>query len=216
MKLTNSFLSLGAAATLSLFVVAGCAKKTASYENTTSSSTNSSNGGANTNSSSGTAASVNKGTSNENDKATGPIIKSTTLAGFLPNIAGYDRKNPENTDINMSGMAYAVAKSDYTSGDNKITVSIIDYNHQMGMAAAYSMFLNGYNVETNEEVTRSEKIGGYPGWIDWKKNNNSGTVGVFVNDRVFVIVEASKAASLDDLKSIAEKVDLSGIAKASS
>lgn len=115
----------------------------------------------------------------------------------------------------MAGMNYSLAKTDYVSGDNKITVTILDYNHNMGLSAAYSMFLNGFHVENDNELTQSEKIGDYPGWVSLKKRDNRGTVGVVVNDRIYVIVEATHVTSVDDLKAIAQKVDLAGIAKAS-
>jgi hypothetical protein len=214
MKISKSFLSVGAAATLSLFVAAGCAKKTATDTNvatktgTVTTTTD--------NSPNGAPANVNKGNANDPGAPSGPVIKSTVLAGFLPaSISGYEKKNPENTDMSMAGMNYSVAKSDYISGDSKISVTIMDYNHNQGLAAAYSMFLNGFHVENDDEITESSKIGDYPGWISYKKKQNDGTVGVVVNNRIFVIIEASKASSIDDLKAIAQKVDLAGIAKAS-
>ncbi len=214
MKQSRSFLGFCAVAAFSLIVASGCAKKTATTENvatTTGAVTTTSD-----NSPNGTPANVNKGNSNAPGAASGPVIKSTTLAGFLPgSIAGFTKQNPENTDMSMAGMNYSLAKSDYVSGDNKISVTILDYNHNMGLSAAYSMFLNGFHVENNDELTESQKIGDYPGWISLKKKDNSGTVGVVVNDRIYVIIEATHATSIDDLKAIAQKVDLAGIAKAS-
>jgi len=200
---TSKFASLTVVALFLLFVAVGCGKKDATPdmgktgENTTTTGTSPAKPGS------------------ADDKPTGPAIKSSTLSNFLPKLSGYEMKNPEHVDMNMNGMNWSSAKSDYTQGDNHVSITIFDYNHQMGMAAAYTMFLNGYNIETDDEITRSDKIGGYPGWISWKKKQNNGSVGIVLADRIFVVVESSKIGSIDELKAIAEKIDLAGLSKAS-
>lgn len=144
----------------------------------------------------------------------GIAVPAKTLAGFLSAPGGYTLEGqPETMEMAVEGQKYSTAQGKYKSGDKEITVSIFDYNNISGLSMAYTTMMN-MSVETNEESLHSDKIAGFPAWVDWKKNNNSGTIGVVVNDRIFVVIEASSGATLDDLKAAANAVNLSGIASA--
>lgn len=144
----------------------------------------------------------------------GVAIPAKTLAGFLGAPSGYSLSGqPETMEMAVEGQKYSSVQAKYMSGEKEITVSIFDYNYITGLTAAYSMMMN-MSLETNEESLHSDKIGNFPAWIDWKKNNNEGTLGIVVNDRVFVVVTGSNGATLDDLKSAANALSLSGIASA--
>jgi hypothetical protein len=146
--------------------------------------------------------------------APGVVIPSKTLAGFLPSVSGFTPKGePETMEMDFQGAKYAHANQTYENGDKRITVSILDYNYIAGLSAAYSAMI-GMSFETNEESLHSEQFSGNPGWISWKKESKTGTVGVFVNNRIFVIVEGHDDVSLDDLKSVANSINYSGIASA--
>jgi hypothetical protein len=155
------------------------------------------------------------GGANAATKTPGVAIAAKTLAGFLPSsISGFTPKGePETMEMEMSGSKYSHAMQTYENGDKRIKVSILDYNYIAGLSAAYAMMMN-MSLETNEESMHSEKFNGNPGWIDWKKNSNQGTAGVVVGDRVYVIVEAEGGATLDDVKSVANNINYSGIASA--
>jgi hypothetical protein len=189
-------------------LASGCGKKETTGINDTTKSAGNNPAQAATNAAAQAAANSNK--------PMGPPIKSTALADYLPKLSGYDMKNPEHVDMNVAGMSYSMAKADYTMGDNKVTVTIFDYNHQAGLAAAYSMFLNNYSMETDEEKVNSEQINGFPGWVDLHKKDNRGTVGIVVGNRIYVVIESSNAKSTDDLVAIAKSMDLAGIAKLAS
>ncbi len=148
------------------------------------------------------------------NKTPGVAIPAKTLAGFLPSVSGYTPKGePETMEMEMNGAKYSHAMQSYENGEKRIKVSILDYNYIAGLTAAYSMMMN-MSLETNDESMHSDKFNGNPGWIDWKKKTNTGTVGVVVNDRVFVVIESQGGASLDDLKSVANSINYSGIASA--
>ena len=147
-------------------------------------------------------------------KSPGIAVPAKTLAGFLPSVSGYSAKGePETMEMEMNGAKYSHAMQTYENGDKRIKVSILDYNYIAGLSAAYGMMMN-MNLETNDESMHSEQFGGNPGWVDWKKKSNSGTVGVVVGDRIYVVVEAQNGATLDDLKSVANSVNYSAIASA--
>lgn len=155
-----------------------------------------------------------QGASGAANKTPGVAIPAKTLAGYLPSVSGYTAKGePETMEMEMAGAKYSSATQSYENGDKRVKVSILDYNYIAGLSMAYAAMMN-MSLETNEESMHSEKFGGNPGWVDWKKKSNDGTVGVVVNDRVFVIVEANNGASLDDLKSVANSINYSGMASA--
>jgi hypothetical protein len=204
----KSFLPMAALGLFALTLSTGCGKKAdTSMQNTSN---------ANGNNMPGMPGAAANASNQANNQPAGPAIKSTTLANFLPDLSGYTKGSPEHVDMNMAGMNWSSAKSTYTNGDNRVTINIFDYNHQTGLAAAYSMYTAGnLNIETDDEITRSQQIGGFPGWINWKKKTNNGSVGVIVGDRIWVVIEASKAGSIDDLVAMAQKIDLGGLSKAS-
>ena len=146
------------------------------------------------------------------NKAPGVAIPAKTLVTFLPDLSGYQKNgDAEYMDMDMQGTKYSHASQSYTNGDKSVKVSIFDYNYIAGLAAAYSMFLN-MNIETNTEIQRSEKIGGFPGWFHWEKNSNNGTLGVVVGDRVFVTIDGDGGVSGDELHSVANSLNFSGLA----
>ena len=154
------------------------------------------------------------GTAGAANKTPGVAIPAKTLAGFLPSVSGYTPKGePETMEMEMAGAKYSHATQDYENGDKRIKVSILDYNYIAGLSAAYTMAMN-MSMETNEESMHSEKFNGNPGWVNWHKKNNEGTVGVVVNDRIFVVIESHNGVSLDELKSVAGNINYSGIASA--
>lgn len=147
-------------------------------------------------------------------KKPGIAIPAKTLAGYLGTPSGYTLEGtPETMEMAIEGQKYSSVQSKFKAGDKEIQIAIFDYNYITGLTAAYSMMMN-MSLETNEESLHGDRICGFPAWIDWKKNNNEGTVGIVVNDRVFVVVTGSNGATLDDLKAAANAVNLSGIASA--
>lgn len=161
------------------------------------------------------AASATTPASTASAEKPGVAVPAKTLAGFLATPSGYTMDgNAKTMEMAMEGMKYSTAQGKYTSGEKEISVSILDYNHIAGLSAAYSPLMS-MSMESDDESLHSEKFNGFPGWIDWKKNSNSGTIGIVVNDRIFVVVEASGGATLDELKAAANAVNLSGIASAS-
>jgi hypothetical protein len=148
------------------------------------------------------------------NKAPGVAIPAKTLVTFLPTIDGYQvNGEAEYMEMEMQGTKYSHASQSFTNGDKRIKVSIFDYNYIAGLTAGFAMLMN-MNMETNTEITRSEKIGGFPGWFNWHKQSNDGTIGVVVSDRVFVTIDGDGGVTEDELHAVANAVNLSGIAGA--
>lgn len=144
----------------------------------------------------------------------GVAIPAKTLVAALVTPSGYTiQGEPESMEMEMQGNKYSHANAVYKNGDKQIQISIMDYNYIAGLSAAYSMFTT-MNMETNDESIHSDKFAGFPGWTDWKKKQNEGSVGVVVNDRVFVVTEGSNGATMDEIKAAANGVNYSAIAAA--
>lgn len=71
------------------------------------------------------------------------------------------------------------------------------------------------SIETDKEITKGETINGFPGWVHWNKESNDGNIGIIVNDRIFVIIEG-RNTGLDEVRAVANSLDLSGVAKLAS
>jgi len=194
-------LNLFAAAIAAVFLISGCGKKEDVSQKTGDQSSS-------TTQQTGTTA------AGSTNKTPGVVIPGKTLAGFFPSIPGYTAKGePETMEMDMNGTKYSHASQAYENGDKKLKVLFFDYNYMTGLAAGYTAMMN-MSMETNEESMHSEKFNGNPGWINWKKTSNEGTVGVVINDRVFAVIEAHNGATIDDAKAAANAINYSAIAAA--
>ncbi len=142
-------------------------------------------------------------------------IPSSTLAGFLPSPSGYTGHEPSTSSANFNGIEWSIAERQFDNGNSHIKVTIADYNYAAGLTAAYSMLAN-FSSEDENQLQRGEKFGSYPGWVQWQKKANSGTVGVIINDRIYLIVEGNGGPSLDDLRAVVNSINLDAIAKSAS
>ena len=192
-----------------LLFAAGCGKKSDTVQNDSSNHPQSPGDIAN-----GVTNAMTAATGKADHKPAEHALPSDKLASFIPSLSGFTAQEPEKASMNFSGTEYSSASQEFRNGGKNIKVGIFDYNYIQGLSAAYAMAVN-MNIENGEQLHRGEKFGNYPGWIEWNKKSNDGTIGVIVNDRIFIIVEGHNGVSLDDLRSVMGKLDLDGIAKAS-
>jgi hypothetical protein len=192
---------------------AGCGKKadtTNDQNNQNQNANNNANNAANAlNQAMGAA------TGNAAHKSAEHSIPSATLAGFLPSPSGYTGHEPSTSSANFNGIEWSVAERQFDNNPKHIKITLADYNYAAGLTAAYSMLAN-FSSEDENQLQHGEKFGSYPGWVQWQKKANSGTVGVIVNDRIYLIIEGSGGATLDDLRGVANSMNLDAIAKAAS
>ncbi|MBS1903795.1 MAG: hypothetical protein JSS75_08840 [Bacteroidetes bacterium] len=144
----------------------------------------------------------------------GVVIPAKTLAGALVAPSGYTIEGePETMEMDLQGQKWSHANATYKNGEKTIKIGIYDYNYITGLSTAYSAMMN-MNMESNDESMHTDKIGGFPAWVDWKKKSNQGTIGVIVNDRVFVVTEGHTGTTLDEIKAAASGINYSAIASA--
>lgn len=139
-------------------------------------------------------------------------VSAQTLKDFMPSIGGFKTEGEvKTTQLNMSGQEYAFATQRFINGEKMIEITIADYNQVQGLTAAYSMMMS-MSVETNDEVTKGEKFGNFPGWVTYQKDNSSAQAGVSVNDHMWVIIQADNGVTIDQVRSAMNSIDLSKLA----
>ena len=196
--------------------VAGCGKKsdTANDQNNQNGNNQNANNNANNAANALNQAMGGAGANGAHKSAT-HSIPSATLASFLPSPSGYTGHEPSTSSANFNGIEWSVAERQFDNGDKHIKVTLADYNYAAGLTAAYSMMAN-FSSEDENSLQHGEKFGSYPGWVQWQKKSNNGTVGVIVNDRIYLIVEGNGGPTLDDLRAVVNSMNLDAIAKATS
>jgi uncharacterized lipoprotein YajG len=142
-------------------------------------------------------------------------ISAQNLSDLLPNISGYTASEPNRQSMTIEGNEYSSAGKDYRNGEKLIKVSYYDYNNIQSLSAAFKMFRN-FSLENETELQKSESIGAYPGWVNWKKKANEGQIGIVVNDRVYIVVDGRNGVTLDELRNVAKSMNLDALAKLSS
>ena len=198
--------------------VAGCGKKsdTANDQNNQNGNNQGQNGNNNANNAANALSqAMGGGGANGAHKSATHSIPSATLAGFLPSPSGYTGHEPSTSSANFNGIEWSVAERQFDNGDKHIKVTLADYNYAAGLTAAYSMMAN-FSSEDENSLQHGEKFGSYPGWVQWQKKSNNGTVGVIVNDRIYLIIEGNGGPTLDDLRAVVNSMNLDAIAKATS
>lgn len=141
-------------------------------------------------------------------------ISVATLKSFIPTVSGYTASGePKTVQMKMQGYEYSVVEQEYENGEKSIQLTIADYNHITGLNAAWAMYSN-LSVETNEEVTRSEKIDGYNGWVHYRKDNSQAQMGIAANDHVWVVAEGRGGATIDEVRSVIKSINIAALAKA--
>lgn len=152
------------------------------------------------------------GVTGQGPRQPGVPISADTLSRFLSVPQGYAlRAKPTMEDLELAGAHYSHVLVMYASGEKSITCSIWDYNYIVGLTGSYTPARNA-DIETDEEISHPDSVGTFPAWTHWNKKFHEGTLGVVVNERVYVILDAKRGATMDDLKATADHMDLKAIA----
>ncbi len=129
---------------------------------------------------------------------------------IMPEISGFTKSSPDISSINAMGISYSSFIQDYKNGDNKITITIIDYNTAVEMFSSAAGWKNFKMQTDNEESFSSvqEYSGAKDTWIFEKylKNEKDANVVFAVNDRYFISINANNQTSIEYAKGIAEKL----------
>ncbi len=138
------------------------------------------------------------------------------LLAFIPDPPeGYTLKDKSSQGIGQGAaiVGNAGASADYQGPDDaalKLNISIGGMVGQMGNLAAFGAMFSGMIPEAGIETIR---VHGYTGTVLFDKQNSSGSLTLQVGDKTSVQITGNSIASADDLKALAEKMDLAGLDK---
>ena len=167
---------------------------------------------------------IKEGTEIANDRRAERVKRGDTMAmpykdlqAYLPDVNGYIKKGgPSGSQSSLPMGSFSQAEQKYTSGDNTVTISMVDYNsaHQafMGLTAIYGM---GFSFEDDNKKQAPVDFGkeGIAAYETIYKDGRRGELIMIIADRFIVTIKAKGEASEDFLKSIANDMDLKELAK---
>ncbi|HEY8402419.1 MAG TPA: hypothetical protein VIK89_14220 [Cytophagaceae bacterium] len=137
------------------------------------------------------------------------------LQKYLPSISGYEIDGEaKGSTTNMPGMSFSSIEQIYRKDDNRVKVSLIDYNAAYTMyTAATAIWSTGMSFEDNSQKANSVTIDGLSGWEVFKKNEKSAELILGVGDRFLLTITADGQENTDFVKSIAKDMELESLAK---
>lgn len=139
------------------------------------------------------------------------------LMKYLPgDIAGYKREEPDGTSMNQPGISFSSADVRYTNDkDEEIHITIIDYNQAYAMyTAATAMWAMGMSIDSPEQKAQGVKFEGeIGGWEEFNKKSGRTVLTLGVGYRFWVQVQADAQKDMENVKTIAKKIDLKKLAE---
>jgi uncharacterized phage infection (PIP) family protein YhgE len=145
---------------------------------------------------------------------TGPDGKPITSVDFeklvelLPSPAGWERAKPEGHQTSAP-IATSVAEARYTKGTSHVHVTITDSALSQIFMMPFTMMLSmNYSERSTSGYKKSTTYATQPGLEDWNADNKHGEITIVVNKRFVVQVTGDGLDSMDDLKGIANGIDL--------
>ncbi|MEP6917519.1 MAG: hypothetical protein ABJC89_17845, partial [Acidobacteriota bacterium] len=134
------------------------------------------------------------------------------MQALFPNVDGWEKHKPTGERMS-SPVSYSEAQVEYTKGDARIEMKMVDSGLNQLLLMPYTMFLTaGYEKETSDGYEKSTKVNGQPGWEKWDSSSKNGEVNALVNKRFVVTAEGR---GIDDTKILQEfvgKIDMVKVA----
>lgn len=138
-------------------------------------------------------------------------VSFKALLGFLPDVAGWEKAEPEGESM-TSPVKFSQASTSYTKGDARIEVKIVDTAMSRMMTLPYQMFMmSGYSKESTRGYERAAKVGGQPGWEKWDSGSKHAEIGAIVGQRFLVTVEGNDT-DMETAQGVAGKIDMAKLA----
>lgn len=148
---------------------------------------------------------------NKDGKAAEPV-KFQDLIALLPQLDGWEQQKPTGERM-TSPFPIANAKADYTKGDARIQVDIVDSAFNQLLLTPIAMFLQvGYSQESTSGYEKSATVNGQPGWEKWNSDSKSGEVNALVGKRFLVSIDGSGIDDTKPLQEAANRIDFNRLA----
>lgn len=144
------------------------------------------------------------------------ILSEELLKHIPEKVQGFTFESKEAGSLGQAGAflgsANAVAATGHYSKGNGTYDLLITMGGVVGQAgnlmSGFASMFGGLAAATSQM-----RIKGYTGTMDFDKDNNSGTLTISVGSKLSVIVSGEDIKSPDDLKALAEQMDLSLLEK---
>jgi len=138
------------------------------------------------------------------------------LQEYLPtSISGYVAGEPGGSSMNMQEMSFSSADIEFTNSDGDyIRITLLDYSSALSMyQAATAMWATGMSFEDDESIARTFQFNdNISGWEEFRKKENEAQIALGIGDSFFLTIEANNQSSTENLKGIAESMELDQLA----
>jgi len=140
------------------------------------------------------------------------------LQGYLPEIAGYTKNGgPKGDMVKMPDMgSWSQVQQNYTNGDKKISIKIIDYNGSpTGFSGIKGLYQLGAASEDDERKAGTVDLGikEVSAYETVYKQRHDARISLFITDRFLVDIESTGSNDMDILTPIAKGIAASGLAE---
>jgi opacity protein-like surface antigen len=135
------------------------------------------------------------------------------LVPFLGDIEGWNAEDDaEGQSVSMGEYKVSQVERQYVSGEKELNIKIVDGGYVPMVYAGIKMAMN-YEIDTSEEYTKKTTIKGYSAMEHYEFEDKDAQVIILIKDRMIVTLEGENFEDTSELKSIAELLDLDGIAE---
>lgn len=134
------------------------------------------------------------------------------LIPFLRELSGWKAESPaEGQTMKSPQGSYTLVFRSYAQGDKGLEVTLID---GAGVPQAYEDYedLKAEVEASSPDPVKLVTVAGFPGVEVFESESETATLMVLVKDRFLVILDLDGATAKDDLKPLANQLDLKGLA----
>lgn len=145
------------------------------------------------------------------EKAVEPV-SFRDMQALFPDYDGWQKGKPTGEKMS-SPFKYSQSEVEYTRGDSRIALKIVDSGFNQLLLTPYAMFLTaGYEKETSDGYEKSTKVSGQPGWEKWDSGGKDGELNALVGKRFLVQIEGHQIDDTKPLHDLAGKIDMNKLA----
>lgn len=134
------------------------------------------------------------------------------LVPFLKDLPGWEAVDEASGQTMSMGMYSATnVEREYTSGDKDLTIHIVDGALSQMAYAGFNM-MRQFEVDTSDEYVKKVEIKGYPGIEKYEYESKDASVMLLVAERFLIEIEITESENTDEVKEVAELLDLDELA----
>jgi hypothetical protein len=140
-------------------------------------------------------------------KTVDPVSFRDLEATFVP-ISGWEMGKPTGERM-TAPFAFSQAEINYTKGDGRIHIKIVDSAYNGLMLMPFTWISNmGYEKETENGYEKATKVGGFPALEKWNSEGKDGELTIVANKRYIVEVRGDNVDDVKVLQNVAQSLTL--------